>query len=784
MKSRSLAGAAIVALAATTALACGPAKDARNATSASGGPGQEMSPSGVAVTAVERDGDPAIGVALAVAVAGSGDSAVLGAAALSGVIERRMRAKGLADATSSTAAEGYRVRATVTSPDSARAFVAATFAALAAPIAEDDMPAARVKVVAVLALPLVSAAEEPTARCLGAPRAASHDGELSLAGLEAIRARSHVRGRVALAVVGARPSIAAMTDALAHAAALDADPGAPPPAATAVAPFAAFEAESTAKETHAVVARQFASSLEALAAAERLESSPLASRVAALDGGVRVRDITATAHVTGGCLAIDLAFTELGRTPERLVAMGIAIAEEETDLVVGSGFSTRPDDRAVRRLSDVGVAAEAAAWLSLSRNGATPTLAFTRVAVASARGQALAADELEAALAAARKAQKSSIVDVRGKVEHGQGELWLFLGSPCGTMLESNTDAGVTAAALVALAPDGAPGVFVEPIVTPDAVGLLVHGAPLVGESPLVHSRRLADVIARPFLGEPLSRERAEHALRGAYAASDADETRALAALAAEVSPGHLSWLVPMGGLEALGRASDVALSTKVTALRGGPVRLAVLANDSEEQTRAAGRATDRWLASRGEARSCEPLAPPESEHPGTYAAPRGTAGPPAVFLSVQVPDASSYALAEAWVALLTGADGLLAKSLGTGLARESSARLLGSQRASAIVVRIVTADGALDAAVAQARALFARFAQGALTDEQATLAFARRRDERFARAKEPRHRLLALFRDRDAEPAESAEALRGLGQKMWADSRLVIVALRSRRER
>ncbi len=743
-----------------------------------------MSPSGVPLTSVERDGDPASGVAIAVAVAGAGDGAVLGAAALSGVMERRLRAMGISDATASAGAEGYRVRATVTSPDAARAFVSATFAALAAPVAPDDMPAAHTKTAAVLALPLLSAAEEPVARCLGAPRAAARDKDVDLGSLETLRARSHVRARVALAVVGSRPSIVALTDALAHAPALSADPGAPAVARSAIAPFAVFEADSAARDTHAVIARQFGSPLEALAAVERLESSPLASRIAALDGGARVRDITATANIVGGCLAIDLTFSELGRTPEQLVARGITVAEEEIDLVVGSGFAAKPDDRAVRRLSDVGVAAEAAAWLSLSRESAEPTLAFARVAIPNARGQTIVADELEAALALARKAQKTAVVEVRGKVEHGQGELWLFLGSPCGTMLESNTDAGVTSAALAALAPDGLPGVFVEPIATPDAVGLLVHGAPLPGEPPLVHARRLADVVARPFLGEPMSRERAERALHGAYAASEGDETRALAELASEVSPGHLSWLVPTGAPDALGRASDVALSTKVSALRRGPVRLAVLANDNDEQTRAAGRAADRWLPSRGETRTCEPLAPPESEHPGTYSAPRATPGPSEVFLSVQVPDAQSYALAEAWVALLSGPDGLLAKSMGGGLARESSARLLGSPRASAVVVRIVTADGALDAAVAQARSLFARFAQGALTDEQAAQAFARRKDERFARAKEPRQRLLSLFRDRDPDPPETAEALRAMGARMWADSRLVIVALRSRRER
>lgn len=784
MKARSASRAGALVLAAAV-LSCGPARDARTGAFASAASGREVSPSGVPLTIVERDGDPATGVALAVAATGTGDSEVIAAAALSGVLERRLRARGVADATASAGAEGYRIRANVTTPEDVRAFVSATFAALAAPITEEDLPAARVKVAAVLALPLVSATEEPVARCLGAPRVAARpQTELDVATLEAMRARSHVRSRVALAVVGSRPAIAAMSDALARVPALATDPSPPRDARTAVAPFAMFDAESTAKETHAIVVRQFGSPLDALAAAERLEASPMAARIAAIDGGVRVRDITATAALRGGCLAIDMSFSDLGKSPGEIVARGLTIAEEEIELVVGLGFAAKPDDRAVRRIPDVGVAAEAAAWLSLSSETTEPAQSFTRVAPASARTRELPADELEAALAAARKAQKTPVVEVRGKVEHGQGELWLFLGSPCGTMLESNADAGVTSAALSALAPDGGPTVFVEPITTPDAVGLLVHGAPLPGEPPLVHARRLADVAARPFLGDPVQRERAEAALRRGFAVADGDETRALAELAALVSPGHLSWLVPTGAPDPLGRASDVAIGTKVSALRHGPIRLAVLANDSDEQTRTAGRAVDRWLPSRGEARACEPLAPPESEHPGTYAASRLAPGPSEVLVSVQVPDARSYALAEAWVALLAGPDGLLAKALGTGLARESSARLLGSPRAAAIVIRVITPDGAMDAAVAQTRALLARFAQGALTDEQAAQAFARRKDDRFAQAKEPRQRVLALFRDREPAPAETADALRTLGTRMWMDSRLVIVALRSRRER
>ena len=36
-----------------------------------------------------------------------------------------------------------------------------------------------------------------------------------------------------------------------------------------------------------------------------------------------------------------------------------------------------------------------------------------------------------------------------GKLERGQGELWLVLGSPCGALAEGSTDPGMTALALM-----------------------------------------------------------------------------------------------------------------------------------------------------------------------------------------------------------------------------------------------------------------------------------------------------------------------------------------------
>jgi hypothetical protein len=180
------------------------------------------------------------------------------------------------------------------------------------------------------------------------------------------------------------------------------------------------------------------------------------------------------------------------------------------------------------------------------------------------------------------------------------------------------------------------------------------------------------------------------------------------------------------------------------------------------------------------EARTCEPLAPAEVARTGTYGVTRTTPGASEAFIAAPIPDAKSVRGAQALAALLGGRDGLLSKALSGGLAREESVRVLGGTRAAALVVRVTTADGALDAAVLQVRALYQRLAAGALTEEDAKRGIAERGRIEMEDALDPKKRLVALFRDPpDASAPDTPEALRALAQTMLKDDALVIVALR-----
>jgi hypothetical protein len=103
--------------------------------------------------------------------------------------------------------------------------------------------------------------------------------------------------------------------------------------------------------------------------------------------------------------------------------------------------------------------------------------------------------------------------------------------------------------------------------------------------------------------------------------------------------------------------------------------------------------------------------------------------------------------------------------------------------RAASLEVTITTAAGAVDAAVAQTRALFDRLRQGALSEADVARATALRDESELAASLDPRTRLVALWRGDAARPSErpSLDALRAFSAQTLHDDALVIVALRPR---
>ena len=825
MLSRGSTGAAglscLVLLGSMLATACGPRAPARSSASHDGAllPDVRTASGRPPVVLVSREGDPATAISIAVTTAGIGWSETPGddpepATALAGLVESRLRARSI-DAVVLPSWDGLRASTLAASEAEARRLADTLRDALAAPATEADLVAARRKLAALGQRPLRDRALARWARCVGEPRALpEHAGkdyaDVDLGRLERWRTASLGLGRVAIAVTGPAGTAEAVASAILggpewrRAAPITRRSDGAEPAVDV------FEAAGDAGAVPTLhITLDVGTSSAAVTTAEALGDprGPLAARLSELDLPFRLREVTGAAHPRGGCVGAMLeavpstqAASAAGADLAARVADAVALVRLEAAVFLAE-TGTKRDGRALsRRSGDAREAAERAAWWALVDQGGPPPAGPGSVALAvpprrgAKEASALSREALASAVTRAAAAWDKPVVEARSRVEAGQGEAWILVGSPCGTDGETEADSGLTAlfAAAAAEGTRTSADVRVEPWVAADGAGLLVHGPALAGEAPAAHARRLADIAARSFAAEPiapsaLARARADLLRRDAR-----NDGTALSVLASALAPQHPSWVIPWGSSEPLARSSDSAVLLRAQSLRAGPIRIAVLASADTTQADAAVRAADRWVARRtSETRACGAAAGAQPPRPGTYAAPPRPGSIPEAYLAFPFPpgDEAAYAAAMlATAALSEGEGALLEKALGgtSALAREASARVLGWPRAPALVVRVVASQASLDSAVMQARALIDRLHKGGLPAadfERATTARAR---TALAVSLDPRARVVATWRGEpiSTTPATrvTSEDVRTFAQKHLAEDGMVVVASRPAR--
>jgi hypothetical protein len=775
------------------------------------------------VSAVEREGDGLGGVAIAVDTEGiAPERGAVVAVALAALVQARLAARGLGDASVVGGSTGWRLRSLVASPAEAATMVGAAREVMLAPVAAGDEGLASVsRAVAALARhPMADRALADVARCTGEALGRGDEAAPTTAELEAWRRAAHGLGRVAIGTAGAASFVSAVGAAVARApkwpAAAEAVPSAWP-AAEARAVVYDASGEIAPGAARIVVTAYTSSPERAVAAGATLgdDDGPLSSRLAALDAPARLRSVVASAHADGGCVAatFDLARGDLAGAggPARIAAAAV-LARQELGVEIAD-LTVSPDlrrDLAGHAL-DPRDAAERAAWWSLagSRAGAEQVRTALTVGLATRRDTPAAPngaaadrapspnDALTAEIDRAAAAWRTPVVEARTRVEAGQAEAWVLLASTCGSMPESARDDGTGAAGAVAAAmqDDEDDDVTLEPFVSADGIGVLAHGPARAGELPQAHARRLADLVGRAFAGEPLGAERIARARASLLARSSGAEALAMAALGNVLAPGHPSWIEPLGTKAGLAASSDDAVTMRAAAMRAGPLRVAVLANGDAAQASAAVQAVDRWVArTPGEARSCPSLPKLAAAQPGTYPVDLPDKGLSEALLAFPLEAGDERASAPAaWVAAaLDGPGGLLARAVGpsgqgdaarSALARTWNASVVGPPRDAALVVRLRSDDASLDAAVAQTRALFDRLRQGALREDDRARATAAIAKAASLSSLDPHARVIRLWRG-DARPADapSLDALRAFAAAALHDEALVIVALRPQR--
>ncbi len=795
------------------------------------------------LTVVERQGDAHGAVAIAVTTDGiAADRGAMVAVALGSLVEERLAASGVVDASVVAGWDGWRLRALVATPGDGAKLVDIAREAMLAPVGPKDAALAAVtrKLEALSHRPLPDRALLEVARCTGEAYGAADAAMPSATELDAWRRAAHGLARIAVATAGEASLADAVAAALSRSAAWPAGlPIVVAPRSASEAPPLVYDAsgEIPPGAARIVVTARTTTPEQAVAAAPALGDphGPLASRLAALDAPGRLRSVVATAHVDGGCIAatVDLSPQDLASDLDVRVATAAALARQELSVEI-TDVATRPDLRhaLAMRAADPRDAADTAAWWEVSRarpeGGELRSALTVGVAAArdvsepspgsgsDARGRSAArdmsavADSIRAEIARAAIAWQKSLLEARTRVERGQGEAWVLLASPCGTLPEAIRDAGTGAAVATASVlgdAEDAGDARIEPVVLADAVGVLVHGPARAGESSQAHARRLADLAGRAFAAEPLDAERMARARATLLARAGEVDSRALGALATTLAPGHPSWVNPWGTTFGLGSASDDAIAMRAAAIRAGPLRIAVLANVDQAQADAAVRAADRWIARRpGEARACPPLPTPGAVRSGTYAVELPTKTMSEALLAIPLPlgDDSAFLAARWTAAAIDGPNGLIARALG-GSGRGDPAgstpvrawsSVLGSPRAPAIVIRLVAPDPALDSSVAQARATLERLRQGALTEADRTRAAASLAKAAVSASLDPRARAIDVWRgqaiprgdnaapgqEAAGPPAPTLDALRAFAAAELRDDALIVVAARPAR--
>jgi hypothetical protein len=761
------------------------------------------------LTVIAREGDARGGLAVAGATDGIGpDRGALVGVSLAALVQRRLAISGI-EATAIGGWDGWRVRALVASPAQAEATFAAMRAALLTPVSEGEpaLGAVSQRAAALASRPRATGALLDVVRCTGEAYASGADAPPSLAEIEAWRAASIGFGRVAVAVAGGDSIADAVEQALTRGGPWPrGSPLEPPPRSASDARSLVFDASGDVEPGGAriVLTARTRTAERAAAAAAILGDAhgPLASRLAALEAPARLRSVTATAHVDGGCLAetLDLDARSLSVDVAARIATAASLARQET-VVELADVAPEPDlgRSLATRAADPRDAAERAAWWALAGQASRPDDGTAElellVGLATAKDAAQPAafarsDEIRREIDRTTLAWHVPVVEARTRVERGQGEVWVLLASPCGTSTEGAGDAGLDAAVALSAALQSvemASDVQAEPYVSSEGVGVLVHGANRPGEAPTAQARRLADVAARAFAGEAPSPAQFTRARTLLLLHASEDEARAMDALASALSPGHPSWVLPAGTAMGLASASDDSLKMRAGALRAGPLRVAVLANVDGEQANAAVRAVDRWIARRpGESRACPAVASLPSPRPGTYSVDRPGGALSEAILAIGLPPRDRGALASAtwFAAALAGPDGLLARSTSSGDAARTgdlkwNAEVVGAPLAPGLAIRLQASDGAIDAGVARARAIIEKLRLEGPTADDWSRASSAVSDARLAASLQPRQRVVDLWLSQSDLPTPSLDTLRAFAASVLRDDSLLVIAAR-----
>ncbi|MFC1641924.1 hypothetical protein ACFL5O_04440 [Myxococcota bacterium] len=698
---------------------------------------------------VDRDGDPAAAVGLAVAH----DAGSIASVALGTLLEVRLTQEGWS-VQSHPHELGFALGVRVSTPERAADFVQAAHAALSTPCAPTDWPYSEIKerLRALRLRTWAGPAELAQGMCSGelgilAGTSLPLDEGKLLDKLEAWRIAGYSARAVAFAALGVPEVLEAVSDAV---AATPSWPEGSEPI-DAWPPRNKTQVDRRRGSPRLSVAIRWGDGGAALQAARSLgeRDSALAVRLAALDGGWRLFRTVGSLRRRGACLRLDLESEKSVAPTSAAVAQAAHVALDEAREALGVRVKPQwPQEQAVLGETDPREATMVAAWQSLSGQLAPgPPREF--VSYRSGAPSRQTAREIARWLDTLATLRKRGAVESVWQLESGQGEIWMLLASPCGTAAEGQANAGATALLVEALAEKASDSnhVTIEPWITPDGVGLLAHG-PRLGpnETAEAQANRIADGVGRTLVASRLSSSDIVRA-RNRLLSSIGGQPRPGFWLALDtVCPGHPSWLEPRGSSRSLFEVTAEAVEVRRLAWMRGPLRLAMLANWSQRQAAAGRKGLERWLRGlrTGRERCASSITPKGKQNLALEVQAGGESV--TAYLVVPLPNGFEAMRQEAeWTTyLLNRPGGWLERALGAGAG--AHARLLGGQRSAAVLVELHGSSAETKERVAVLRRLFRRLGQGQVDREDLAAARETSREWQEARRVNPRHRLIALW--------------------------------------
>lgn len=731
---------------------------------------------------VARTGDPNGSVAFAAAHdAGAGASA-----AAASLLAVRLRDAGVPEVRSRAHALGFTLDAPVATAAEAARFVKAVEKSLTAPVqpGEPGLDSAQAALVALGNRRLPGSATASVADCTGELAARADEPVLDRSRLSGVitslLTSVHTVERAAFAAVGPNELLEATDDALASSddwaeGSLVNDPW--PERSVSGADFAGTEPRRLS------IALRLASGGVALVAAESLgdPQGTLARRLEALRPAWRLERAGATLRPRGACLRVDALPPPGDPGPTGAeVARVLALVSDELDREVAEAGRNAGSavEEALVRPTDPGDAAAAAAWRGLAER--LPAGVARRLVAYAAPLADRNRVDLPRALAEHRETLARPALETRVRTETGQASFWMLVANTCGTASESAADAGEAASLVTALTLRGESrsGVVFEPWIAADGVGVLAH-APRrsPGESPAEQALRVAsalgDLVAttRPA---PATRLVAEEELLTALGRVPRP---GYATMLDALSQGHPSWLEPRGSFAALGAAASKSFDAALQHWLGAPLRLSVLANGDAAQAETARRELERWVSPvRGEALRCPAVSRVEPKSGDLTLATTPGDVTESAYLGVPLPRFEGRLPLEvrALVFLMNRPGGWLERALAE-LPATASATALGGPRAAALVVRVAAPLELRDQALARIRVLFERFPAGVATTAELTLADRELGRAETAERRDPRRRIVELWRDAPPPARLDAARFSKLQAELGRASRLVV---------